>query len=227
MPRPVALLLFLSLLCPAAARAQDLSDNQIWVQALALGRLSENWRSHVEVWPRWFDDASDLGLVIVRAGVGRRITSRLTGWAGYAWIPRMQHPGVRHEQRLWQQLTLALPPAAGWTFSSRLRLEQRWLEPWEGMSNRIRGLGRVQRPFAAGSRWGLAVYDELMITLDETELGPEPGFDRNRLFAGVMRTLSPAATLESGYLWEHSALPDSLSRNEHVLMTTFTLQFPR
>ena len=227
MLRPVALLLFLCLLCPSPPRHRISLTTRSRVQALALGRLSENWRSHVEVQPRWFDDASDLGLVIVRTGVGRRITSRLTGWAGYAWVPRMQHPGVRHEQRLWQQLSLALPPAAAWTFSSRLRLEQRWLEPWEGVSHRLRGMVRVQRPFAAGSRWGLAVYDELMITLDDTELGPEQGFDRNRLFAGVMRTLSPAATLEAGYLWEHSAMPDSLSRDEHVLLTTFTLQFPR
>ena len=42
-----------------------------------------------------------------------------------------------------------------------------------------------------------------------------------------MRTFSPAATLEAGYLWEHSAMPDPLSRDEHVLLTTFTLQFPR
>jgi hypothetical protein len=227
MRRLVPVLLILCVLHPASAPAQDLQDGQIWVQAIALGRLSENWRSHVEVQPRWFDDASEFGLVIVRTAVGRRITSRLTGWVGYAWIPRMYAPGVRHEQRTWQQLSLVLPPAAGWTASSRLRLEQRWLDPWEGTSHRIRGLGRLQRPFAPGSRWGLAVYDELMITFDETPLGPPQGFDRNRLFGGVMRTLNRTATVEAGYLWEHAAVPPSLNRNDHVLLTTVTLQLPR
>ena len=37
---------------PALAGAQQNPDRQVWVQALALGQLSENWRSHVEVQPR-------------------------------------------------------------------------------------------------------------------------------------------------------------------------------
>jgi hypothetical protein len=221
------LLLLLSLSSPAPAAAQDYEDGQIWVQALVFGRLSENWRSHLEVQPRWVNDASELGLTIFRTAVGRRITPWLTGWAGYAWIPRTAGEGVRHEQRTWQQLSLTLPPAGGWTTSGRLRLEQRWLDPWDGTSHRIRGLARAQRPFAAGSRWGLVVYDEVMITLDDTSLGPEQGFDRNRLFGGVMRTFGPAAAIEAGYLWEHGALPDALSRDEHVFLTTLTLQFPR
>lgn len=227
MRRFVSVLLLLSLLRPEAVLAQDLDDFQIWVQTLAQGRLSENWRSHFEVWPRWFDDGSELGLTIMRTAIGRRITSRLTGWAGYAFIPRTQGDGVRYEQRSWQQLSLTLPPSAGWTVSSRLRLEQRWLDPWEGSSHRIRGMARVQRPFRQGSRWGLAVYDEVMVTLDDTSLGPKQGFDRNRIFGGVMRSLGPAATIETGYLWEHTALAPSGSRNEHVLATSLTLQWPR
>jgi hypothetical protein len=227
MTRLAALLLAVCLLCPASAVAQDRQDFQVWAQALAVGQLSENWRSHLEVWPRWFEDGTELALVIVRTAIGRQITPRLTGWAGYAWVPRPLGDGVRHEQRTWQQLSLALPGAAGWTMSSRLRLEQRWQDPWDGSSHRFRGLVRGQRPFATGSRWGIAVQDELMITFDDTPGGPIQGFDRNRLYAGLVRSMTPAATIEAGYLWEHSALAGPGARNDHVASAALTLQWPR
>ena len=226
MRRPVLAITLLCLLCPSPAGAQDYEDGQVWIQALALGRLSENWRSHLEVQPRWFDDASSLGLVIVRGAVGRRLTRQLTGLAGYGWVPRTSDSGVRHEQRIWQQLSLALPPASGWTVSGRLRLEQRWLEPWEDTSNRMRVLARAQRPLGS-SRWSVVFYNEVMLTLDDTGSGPEQGFDRNRLHAGVMRRLAPAVTAEAGYLWEHTAVSPDGSRDEHVAIANITLQFPR
>jgi hypothetical protein len=225
----VALLLLVCLLgAPPSAGAQDTQDGQIWVQALALGRLSEHWRSHVEVQPRFVDDASELGLTIIRAAIGRALTPRASLWLGYAWVPRTQGDGVRHEQRVWQQLLLTPPALAGWTPVVRLRLEQRWQnEPWDGTSHRLRTLVRAQRPFRAGSRWQFAAYNELMVTFDETPEGPAQGFDRNRFYTGLMRTLNPAATVEAGYIWEHVAQSSGPNRNDHVAIGVLTLQWPR
>ena len=225
----IALLLLVCLLsAPPSAGAQDTQDGQIWVQALALGRLSEHWRSHVEVQPRWLDDASELGLTIIRAAIGRALTPRASLWLGYAWVPRTQGEGVRHEQRVWQQLLFTPPALAGWTPVVRLRLEQRWQnEPWDGTSHRLRTLVRAQRPFRAGSRWQFAAYDELMVTFDETPEGPIQGFDRNRLYTGLMRTLNPVVTVEAGYIWEHVAQSSGPSRNDHVAIGVLTLQWPR
>lgn len=223
----VSILSLAMLVAPAPARAQDTGDRQVWLQALAVGRLSENWRSHVEVQPRFFDDASELGLTLVRTAIGRRITPRLTLWAGHAWVPRTLGVGVRHEQRVWEQVSLALPVAAGWTPTARLRLEQRWLQPWDGTSHRVRTMGRVQRALGSGSAWQVAAYDELMVTLGDTGQGPERGFDRNRLYGGVMRQVGPVVTLEAGYLWEHSRLAEGVSRNDHALVGVVTLQLPR
>lgn len=210
----------------ATAAAQPNPDRQVWMQGLALGQLSEHWRTHIEVQPRWFDDGSDLGLTIVRYALGRRLTPRATVYVGHAWIPRTFGTGVRHEQRAWQQLSLTGPSVGGWATSGRVRLEQRWLDPWADASHRLRTMVRAQRALAGGSPWGVWTYDELMLTLDDTARGPASGFDRNRLAAGVSRRLSRAVSLDAGYLWEHAVFgPDR--RNDHIAIGVVTLAWPR
>ncbi len=213
---------------PAAhASAQDVSDKQVWVQALAIGQLSENWRAHLELQPRQFDDASELGLTIVRTAIGRRVRPRITLWLGHAWVPRTLGVGTRHEQRVWQQVSIALPNAGRWTPSARVRVEQRWLDPWDDTSHRIRTLIRVQRPLGTNTPWGVAFYDEAMVTLDSTRGGPRRGYDRNRLFGGVARRVSPAVTAELGYIWENSTIAGPTQRNDHIAIGVLNIAFAR
>lgn len=209
-----------------AAVAQPTPDRQVWVQALAIGQLSERWRSHVEVQPRIFDGASELGLTIVRGAIGRVVHPRLTVFAGYAWVPRTFGAGVRHEQRLWQQLSLAGPALGRWTTSGRVRLEQRWLDPWADTSHRLRLMARTQRPIG-GAGWGVFAYDELMVTLDDTERGPQSGYDRNRVAAGVSRRVSPAVSFDAGYLWERGVFNGDLRRHDHVALGVVNVSLPR
>ncbi|MGE4083652.1 MAG: DUF2490 domain-containing protein [Vicinamibacterales bacterium] len=211
----------------APATAQHTHDAQLWVQTLALGRIGD-WRTHLEVQPRVFDDGSELGLTVLRGAVGRALHPRVSAWLGYAWVPRTFGPGVRHEQRIWQQLLLAPPAFGGWVPQVRLRLEQRWQnEPWDGSSHRLRTLVRAQRPLDAGRRWQLAGYNELMVTFDETPDGPRQGYDRNRVYAGLMRTVAPALTVEGGYIWEHSPIDGPGDRHDHAAIVVMTLQWPR
>ncbi|NOT43117.1 MAG: DUF2490 domain-containing protein, partial [Acidobacteria bacterium] len=79
-----ALVPLLLVLTAWPAAAQDTSEAQLWVQALALGRLSEHWRSHLEVQPRVMDDVSELGLTIVRTAVGYQVSPRASVWLGHA-----------------------------------------------------------------------------------------------------------------------------------------------
>jgi hypothetical protein len=210
-----------------SVHAQSAHDAQKWVQALAVGRIGD-WRTHAEIQPRVFDDVSELGLVINRVAIGRAVHPRVSTWIGYAWVPRPFGPGMRHEQRIWQQLLVTPPPVRGWTPTVRLRLEQRWQDqPWDGSSHRLRTLVRAQKPFDNARRWQFATYNELMITFDETPAGPRQGYDRNRFYAGVLRTLSPALTFEGGYIWEHSPLTGAGDRHDHAAITVVTLQWPR
>lgn len=227
LPRAVVMLVAThGLLTAVPAAAQPTPDRQIWLQALAIAQLSENWRAHVEVQPRWVDDASELGLTIVRTAIGRRLTPRATVWLGHAWIPRTFGDVVRHEQRIWQQLSLNGPVLGGWTTSGRIRVEQRWQEPWDGVSHRARFMARAQRPWSPGSAWGVWAYDELMVTLDDTPQGPQDGYDRNRLAGGISRRLSPAVSFDAGYLWERGVLGTG-RRHDHVAVGVINLTWPR
>jgi hypothetical protein len=210
------------------AFAQDTQDGQMWMQALAIGQLSPNWRTHLELQPRVFDDVSELGLTIARMAIGRQITPTLTLFGGYAWVPRSFGPRTTHEQRLWQQLSLTLPRAGRWASSGRIRLEQRWWgQSWDGVAHRLRLMARTQRPLGDGSPWHLALYDEAMITLDTTTPSPFRGYDRNRLFGGLGRRLSPTFTAEFGYMWENSTIHGPLQRNEHVALLVLNVSWPR
>ena len=144
---------------PATAQTlPDDQDTQAWVQALAIGQLSRNWRLHLEAQPRLFDQASELGLTIVRGAVGRQLHPRVTVWGGYAWVPRSLGPRTTHEQRAWQQLSLVLPNAGAWSPTARIRLEQRWLDPWANASHRLRMMARVQRPLGRSTPWQRCIY---------------------------------------------------------------------
>lgn len=202
-------------------------DGQLWMQVLTIGQLSPNWRMHVEFQPRVFDNASELGLTIVRTAIGRQVSPRVSVWAGHAWVPRSFGPTTTHEHRLWQQVSIGLPRAGRWVPSARIRLEQRRLRQWDDTVHRLRLMARVQRQFRDGSPWHVAISDEAMVTLDTTTPGPFRGYDRNRLFGGVGRRLNPTFTAEFGYLWENSTIRGPLQRNEQIASAVLNVNWPR
>lgn len=216
----------LTFVSPAESTAQDLSKGQFWLQFLAVGRLSEDWRSHIEVQPRWTDDASELGLTIFRGAIGRTVAARASLWGGYAWVPRTAGNNVLHEQRIWEQFLVTPPVVDRWATTGRLRLEQRWLRAWGDSSHRFRALFRAQRPLGA-ARWSIATYDESMFTLDDTDAGPIQGYDRNRLYGGIVRHFTPVFSIEGGYIWENSKTNTLSYRNDHIGIAVVNLALPR
>lgn len=206
------------------AEAPDTQDAQLWTQVVATISPSENWRVHLEGQPRWADNMSELDQVILRGAIGRRVHPRLTVWGGYAFIPRTRGEGTQYEHRAWEQLSATLPDAGAWTPSLRLRLEQRFLDAWGDTSHRLRLMGRAVRPIDAKKNWSIAVWDEVMVTFDDTEAGPWQGVDQNRLFAGIIRKLTDEAALETGYLWQTMDQPGaSLRRHSHVAFVWLNL----
>lgn len=192
------------LLVPRPATAQNTTDLHLWLQALATVSLSDHWRLHLEEQPRFFHDVSDTFQVITRTAVGRRLSDRLTVWAGHAWVAKPPGPGVTHEQRLWEQASITLPARRAWTPSLRIRQEQRWQDGWADSSHRLRTMARVVRPLRTNGPWSVALWDEAMFTLDRTTGGPTRGFDQNRLFGGVLYRFTPRESLEAGGMWVHT-----------------------
>lgn len=216
---------------PARAGAQtptqvpDTQDLQLWAQVVATVSLSENWRLHLEGQPRWADNMSEMDQVILRSAVGRRLTKRITLWAGHAYVPRTRGLGTQHENRAWEQLSATFPDVERWTPSLRVRLEQRFLDGWSDSSHRLRLMGRVVRPLDADKVWSLAAWNEVMFTLDDTDSGgPARGVDQNRVFGGIIRKLSDKAALETGYLWQTTDPPgDAPRRHAHVAFVWLNL----
>ncbi len=223
------LLLLLAVLSCAPvpyAHAQQPADTQLWTLVLATLRPAGDWRVHLEFQPRFGDDVSGVDQVLSRWAVGRQLTPRVSIWGGHAWAANIRSTGTLNEQRLWQQLSASLPAAGGWEPALRLRLEQRFLDPWDGSSHRFRALGRVVRPLDEQGSWALALWDEVFVTLDDTPGGPAAGFDRNRAFAGILRRWSPRASLEVGYLLQHVHTPTVGSRpRAHAVLTWLNLVF--
>lgn len=196
--------LALCLCLPWSAAGQSTHDAQQWTLLLATVRPASDWRVHLELQPRLGrgDDVIAPDQVLGRWAVGRQVTPRVSVWAGHAWAGNFRSTGSVHEQRLWQQVSVALPRAGDWSPSLRFRLEQRFVDEWSDSSHRVRALGRLTRPLDREGRWSLALWDELFVTLDDTQPGPDDGFDRNRLFSGVRRRLTSVANVEMGYLWQ-------------------------
>lgn len=203
-----------------------MDDAHLWVQFLAIGQVPGGWRTHIEVQPRVMNNVSELGLTLIRTAIGRQIAPRVSLWAGHAWVPRTLGPGIQHEQRIWEQLLVNGPAAGAWTTTGRFRLEQRWLAGWADTSHRFRALVRAQRRFGA-SAWSLAAYDEAMFTIDRTAPGPLRGYDRNRVYLGLVRRLSTVLAIEGGYIWENSRVNASQGRNDHVAIAVINLAAPR
>jgi Protein of unknown function (DUF2490) len=215
--------LIMACLVPRLASAQDTVDRQLWLQVLATVRLSENWRLHLEEWPRLSEDASGPFQIITRAAMGRRLNNRATLWGGVAWVAKPPGPGVTHERRIWEQLSVTLPAASRWTPSVRVRLEQRFQDGWADNSHRLRMMGRAVRPLNERRSWSLVGWDEVFVTFDDTEGGPWRGLDQNRLFGGVLRQFNPKVGLELGYLWTTSQAPDKDRTHAHVAFVWLNL----
>ena len=223
--RPLAIVvgLFAWLSLPAPVLAQSSAhDTQLWLLLLAQLRVGDQWLVHAEAQPRWNDDVTRADQVLLRGAIGRRLGSRTSVWAGYAYTPRQGSDAWTHEQRLWQQFSATLPKVGQWTPSIRIRPEQRFLASWGDTSYRLRAMGRAVRPLD-GSAWSVVTWNEYFVTLDDTDDGPERGFDQNRLFAGVVRRMSSAVTLESGYMWQFVPETDTAPRrHNHTILIWLT-----
>lgn len=218
-------------LCATAAGADTRDDWQTWTAAVATGPLGgpdTPWRFWLEGQARFNDDTSRFNQAILRGAVGHALGQRAAVWAGYAFIPtnRPRTDDNLAEHRLWQQLTWSAPaPLAGFSLSTRTRLEQRDVEGASDTAWRFRQLAKLTRPLGTAGRWYLSLWDEVFVHLDDADWGPDAGLDQNRAFAGLGLRLSNVARAEVGYLHQYvdrRAVPDA---SNHTLSLTLLLGF--
>lgn len=200
------------------ALAQDNeSDFQAWTALAVSGPVEKD--SRFLLWfdghARFRDDASELGVSIIRPGIGWRINDNLDAWLGYARVVSRSDtaPNVE-ENRIWQQATYSLPQIFGGNFSGRTRLEQRFRDTGDDTGWRVRQFIRWERPFV-GSEFSIVAWDEVFVGVNDTDWGQRSGFDQNRLFLGGAWRFSNRARLEVGYLNNALNLPGTDDQTNH------------
>jgi hypothetical protein len=187
-------------------------DAQGWFLFTAQGPLHGDFKLFLEAQPRLGGDG--MRQLILRPAAGYQITPQWSLWQGYAWTPTF-HP-FRVEHRSWQQ-SLLLSPWGRVRFVNRTRFEQRFLEGADGTSLRLRHMLRIVLPLGASQRWLLAAYDEPFFTLNDTEGGPQTGFNQNRAYLAIARRIGSHTNLELGYMAQYvrgsGSAEDVLSHN--------------
>ncbi len=208
----------------SAAAAEDVeSDFQAWNAIAIAGPVQED--SRFLVWfdghARFRDDASDLGVSILRPAVGWRATDNLDLWVGYARVvSRSEDAPNVEENRVWQQATYPIVDLFGGNFAGRTRLEQRFRDTGVETGWRLRQFVRWGRPIAGD--WSAVVWDELFINLNDADWGQQDGFDQNRIFVGAGLQVTDWGRFEAGYLNNILNVP---GQDDHQVNHNLSLAF--
>ncbi|MEM8772880.1 MAG: DUF2490 domain-containing protein [Pseudomonadota bacterium] len=207
-----------------SAFAQEVeSDFQSWNAIAISGPVKED--SRLLLWfdghARFNNNASDLGVTIIRPALGWRVNNSLDVWAGYARVVSRDdgRPDIE-EDRFWQQATYALPSVFGGSLSGRSRLEQRFRGTGE-TGWRYRQFVRWAKPIG-NSDFSAVVWDELFLNFNDAEGVQRSGFDQNRFFVGAAWHIKDNVRLEGGYL--NNVLDTPIAKeqiNHNVSLTLF------
>lgn len=189
---------------PLVANASEAeSRTSLWTMSLTRLTFNEHWRAFVDIQPRFTlndisgGDNGRLDTLLMRGAVGYQITQNIGLYQGYAYIPTYDPKKAEH--RSFQELFIKQPLSKG-NFAHRLRFEQRDLDGVEDTAYRFRYFARLVYPL---KHWhpklSLAVNEEIFMNLNDTDGGPQSGFNQNHLFIGLNYRMNPNLAYEIGY----------------------------
>jgi Protein of unknown function (DUF2490) len=212
--RRVSVLVFL--LCSLAAsdvHAQA-RESQLWTSVLVTAKVSGD-QSGFSAWLDLHDRRGKGNTtVLVRPGVGYRLSKTTSVWLGYAWIGAYpDEPAKRTiEHRVWQQF-IYQDSFGQLTPQLRLRLEQRHRAD-ASLALRARALVRLNATLWPKGPLAVAGWDEVFVALGRTAWGAPGGFDQNRLFLGLAYTSGPLR-VEAGYMGVSTRRADESLLHSH------------
>lgn len=203
--RTFGLLLLLALLQHVPGRAQENGEQQLgaWYMYFGTHRIAERWSVHTEAQFRFYDLGGNFNQLLLRTGANYHISPEAIATAGYAYIgtdPTFEDgpAGVDHigEHRLFEQFILrnAVGKVA---VEHRYRLEQRFLYGDLPSDTQHRARYRLQLTQPLGNTFFLNFYDEIFLNLQDEVFG------QNRLYLALGARLSPAVSVQAGYLKNH------------------------
>lgn len=200
----------------SASATQTDADLQTWAQFIAQGTWQKQspWQWYLELQGRFGSHSSDFKRGFVRPALGYALTPHLSLWLGYAYVPFKSffdsNLTTVHEHRVFEQVIFSHPLLDG-SFTSRTRLEQRFLNTTADKSWRLRQMFRLAHPLWQGAPWSGVFWDEVFISLNTTDWakttpnwGAKTGLNANRSFLGLAYYSSPKSWVELGYLNQYT-----------------------
>jgi Protein of unknown function (DUF2490) len=219
-------LVVIGLLAAVPASGQVITDGRIWTGVGFQGRLAERspWRWSLESQVRTRDGVHAVDVFLIRFWLGRDLTSRSNVGGGYTnstTFPVIGEPLTEH--RAFQQVVWTGRPGTA-SIAFRTRFEERFSEGNNEAAYRLRQQVRYTRPFTGHPRFALVAYEEVFVHTNETNRYGR-GFDQNRVFGGVARTITPRVRLELGYLNQFINSRVGSDRMNHILYAVANTTF--
>jgi len=224
----VVLLLMFASRAEAQIQTKTITDDRVWFTFNAQGPLwakSSRWRLTFESFMRSRDGVDQLDSAAVRPLLSYTLNKHSSVGGGLGFTPMFPVVGGQQMEYRWFEQYVFTGSAAGGTFSSRTRLEQRFIEKNDGVDHRLREQVRYSHPITTGSKTSWISYDELFVHLNKIRRYPNNDVDQNRFFAGAGRTLNARVRIEVGYLNQFTPgykLPDKMN---HVLSGSLLLTY--
>lgn len=203
-----------------------------WIQSFNTISINKKWSLHLEYQWRRTEGLKNRQQSVLRAGANYKVHDNVGLQAGYGWIetfPYGDYPiasaGTFPERRIYEQISFR-QPVNKWTFTHRIRFEQRWLgkvksgtgreiEDWAFL-HRFRYQFRAQ--LALWTKHDKQIYgavaDEIFIGAGKN-LGINI-FDQNRLFVLTGFRCSKKVVLEGGYF--NQTLQQGRRLNDKIIM---------
>ena len=203
-----------ALATPAAAWATE--DGQVWTNANATVKLSDNWRLSEEMTVRFSDNKNGLYELESNTLLGYRFNKVVTFWAGYTHNPQYSAGHfTRMEHRAREQVTFdGFTKLGPGKLSGRLRLEERWREGLDGTGWRLRPYLKYSVPLQG--KVALNLSSEPFINFNTTSFQTKRGLDRVRNLVTVSIPVSKKVTGEVGYMNQHLFLSGKPDESDHV-----------
>ncbi len=154
----------------------------------------------------------------VRTALGYQTHQRVSVWLGYVWRPTREGDTSHfdYENRIFQQLSVALFEHPRFTLDTRTRLEERKDTDCATWAWRFRQKLTLTLPQMIHAKVIPIITEEIFFNLNHPDWVGNQTLDRNRVFIGVLVPMTETVTLEFGYLNQY--IPDpGTSQVEHII----------
>jgi hypothetical protein len=225
-------IMVIGLLVVNSSYAKTAEDFQTWGNITATGSLGvlkpelRNFKYWLEGQGRFGLNTSAFSQGMLRTGLGYQVNDQTSVWMGYAWVPT-DEPFTNtafDEHRIWEQVLWSDKFSFG-TFTSRSRLEQRFIPTGSQVGWRFRQMFKVSIPMPFAPSFSFVASDEYFANFNKTNYGADDGFDQNRAFAGIGYNFNKNIKTEVGYMNQYIRKANNPDRMDNILSVNLFLNY--